>query len=142
MTAQNARDAWTRLGEMLENRRVEMDTRYSNRSLFAEERGIDPRLAYDVEKGARANYRRPTRRAIEVAYGWRAGSIERVLAGGEPLLVPQPNSSGRPDLDGPLRSIAEDPDLDPEVKAAMIEVALRLRERRQPGNGHEHRRHA
>ena len=79
--------AWQRLGRMLERRRVELDTRYSNLSLFTAERGVDYRMAWDLEHGARTNYRRPTLMAAEVSYGWKPGSIESVLAGGEPLLA-------------------------------------------------------
>jgi hypothetical protein len=63
---------------------VELDTRYRNRTLFAQERGIDYRLAYDVEMGARDNYRRPTRRAIEVAYGRPPNWIDERLAAEDP----------------------------------------------------------
>ena len=80
-------EVWRRLGRMLELRRVELGTRYSNLSLFAEERGIDYRMAWDVEHGARSNFRRPTLTAIEIAYGWQPGSIAAVLAGGAPSPV-------------------------------------------------------
>jgi hypothetical protein len=77
-------EAWQRLGEMLEGRRVALNPKYRNLVLFTAERGIDYRLAWDVEHAARTNYRRPTITAIEVAYAWRPGSIRLVLAGGEP----------------------------------------------------------
>jgi hypothetical protein len=76
--------AWLRLGELLQRRRAEIDTRYTNLALFAEERGIAYRVAWDIEHGRRENFRTPTKRAIEVAYHWPAGTIDRVLAGGEP----------------------------------------------------------
>ena len=84
MCAQPTKAAWVRLGEALERARVELDTRYRNRTLFAQERGIDYRLAYDVEMGARDNYRRPTRRAIEVAYGRPPNWIDERLAAEDP----------------------------------------------------------
>ena len=87
--------AWQRLGEMLERRRVELDTRYANLTRFSEERGIDYRLAWDIEHAARINYRRPTLTALEVAYGWRPGSIRLALAGRQP--VPE-ESDSRPDI--------------------------------------------
>jgi hypothetical protein len=79
-----SQEAWQRLGEMLEGRRVALDPRYRNLVRFTAERGIDYRLAWDVEHAKRTNYRRPTLTAIEVAYGWRPGSIGLVLAGGQP----------------------------------------------------------
>lgn len=86
--------AWRRLGQLLEQRRVELGTRYQNRALFATERGIDYRLSYDLESGARANYRRPTLAAVEVSYGWAAGSIQDVLSGGEPVPLAVPGRDG------------------------------------------------
>ena len=59
-------EAWQRLGEMLEGRRVALDPKYRNLVRFTAERGIDYRLAWDVEHAARTNYRRPTLTAIEV----------------------------------------------------------------------------
>ena len=85
MSASADTAGWKRVGELLEQRRVEIDTRYANLRLFAEERGIDYRLAWDLEHGARANYRRPTLTAAEVSYAWRPGSTRLVLAGGEPV---------------------------------------------------------
>jgi hypothetical protein len=76
---------WDRLGKLLEQRRVEMDPRWRDLTLFASERGLDWRMAWDVEHNKRTNYRRVTRVAIEVAYGWEPGSIERVLNGGDPV---------------------------------------------------------
>jgi hypothetical protein len=80
--------AWQRLGTLLERRRVELDPRYKNLTLFAKERGVDARMAWDIERARRTNFRRPTRRALEVAYGWQAGSIDSVLEGGVPMPLP------------------------------------------------------
>jgi hypothetical protein len=84
-------ETWRRLGRMLELRRVELATRYSNLSLFTAERGLDYRLAWDIEHAKRTNYRRPTLTAVEIAYGWRPGSIAGVLAGGRPAPAPDPD---------------------------------------------------
>ncbi len=75
---------WKRLGELLGRARVELDPRYANRRLFCKETGINYRLTTDVENGLRDNYGRSTKIAIEVAYGWAPGSINRVLDGGDP----------------------------------------------------------
>ena len=84
MTAQQDGSAWVRLGELLEERRVEIDPSYRNLRLFCEEAGLDYRLCWDIEHARRTNYRRPTLTAVEVAYGWKPGSIRSVLAGGDP----------------------------------------------------------
>lgn len=88
--------AWIRLGRLLEQRRVMMDSRYSNLALFAEERGINYRMAWDIEQGRRTNYRRATRLAIDVAYGWRPGSVDAVLEGRNP--DPLDEDDRRPEL--------------------------------------------
>ena len=130
-----SQEAWQRLGEMLERRRVELDTRYANLRLFSGERGIDYRLAWDVEHAARTNYRRPTLTSIEVAYALRPGSIRLVLSGGDPVLLDSEAAAQAPPphprySDPSLRRIDEDPDLTREEKDAMIALAVRMRERK------------
>jgi hypothetical protein len=96
---------WKRLGEQLVRRRIELDPRYSNRQLFAAERGIGYRTVSDLERARRGNYDDSTIAAVEVAYAVTAGSAARVLAGGE--LGPLP----------PLRAVPDraSPDDDPDV---------------------------
>lgn len=79
--------AWERLGKLLERRRVTMDPRYSNLSLFCQERGINYRMAWDAEQAQRTNFRSATRLAIDIAYGWEPGSTDEVLAGAQPRLA-------------------------------------------------------
>lgn len=82
---------WKRLGELLVRRRIELDPRYSNRQLFASERGLNYRTVSDIERGRRDNYEDATVTSVEVAYGVAAGSVARALGGGElePLAAPQ-----------------------------------------------------
>lgn len=68
---------------MLSHRRVEIDRRYSNLTRFCKENSIDYRLAWDLEKGARENYRPVTLAGVELAYRLEAGSIRDALAGGD-----------------------------------------------------------
>jgi hypothetical protein len=84
--------SWERLGELLVHRRVEIDLRYRNRQLFADERGLNWRLLYDIERAKRTNFEPETKAAIEVAYMLAPGSVDRVLAGGElePQSAPDP----------------------------------------------------
>jgi transcriptional regulator with XRE-family HTH domain len=79
----HAAGPWVRLGELLAQRRVEIDPRYKNRSLFADERGLNWRLLHDVERAKRANYAPDTVAALEVAYGLAPGAVGRALDGGE-----------------------------------------------------------
>lgn len=72
-------DAWRRLGDALVARRVQLDTRYSNRSTFADETGVDYRVLFDIENAKRTNFSRKTIAEIELAYGLPVGSIETAL---------------------------------------------------------------
>ena len=75
--------AWQRLGRLLKNRRLQIDPDYSNLTRFCRDRNIDYRLAWDIEKGARTNYREVTLAGVEAAYQLDPGSIASALGGGE-----------------------------------------------------------
>jgi hypothetical protein len=83
--------AWTRLGNLLAARRIELGARYKNKALFAREREINRRMLWNIESGTRDTYSADTLRAIESAYMLVPGSLDRVLAGGglEPLPPPR-----------------------------------------------------
>lgn len=82
MTSDGPRDqAWKDLGDLLMRRRIEIDPRYSNRSLFARENGAQLRILSAVELGERDTYEAGTISAIEVIYRLRPGAIRRFLAG-------------------------------------------------------------
>lgn len=78
---------WRRLGELLTARRVALGG--ANRTRFMEEQGVvkQSRIISDIELGKRTNYERGTLSLIEHVYGWKPGSIERVLRGGDPEVV-------------------------------------------------------
>jgi len=82
-TASDDAKAWSRLGELLIQRRVDLDPRYRNRQVFSDERHLDYRLCYDVEQAKRTNFGQATLAAIEQSYGLMPGSIRDVLAGGD-----------------------------------------------------------
>lgn len=80
-------EAWGRLGRMLERRRGELGYGFRQRSRFARERGggmISVKTISRLENGERASYPESTIGTVEAMYQWSAGSVERVLAGGEP----------------------------------------------------------
>lgn len=83
-------DDWERLGEQLTRRRVELAPRYGNRTVFAAERGIDYRLAYDIEEARRTNFRRTTLAGIAVAYAVTLDSVYATLKNGSLEPVPPP----------------------------------------------------
>lgn len=88
---------WERAGKLLVQRRTDMDPRYRNRRLFAEERGVNWRLLHDIERAKRTNFEPETLAAIESAYRLSPGNIERMLAGAglEPLPDAAPAAMAR-----------------------------------------------
>ena len=103
-------DDWRRLGLLLQRRRGELGPQVANLAKFTADRGLNYRMAWDLEAGARDNYRTATLRAGEVAYGWGAGSIDRVLEGGEPAAERPPARSANPldALPPAKRAVAEE----------------------------------
>ena len=79
-----ADERWQRLGDMLLNRRVEL-TGDTNREAFARKAGLRySRSLFDIENGKRDNYGPAMLAQLEQVYRWEAGSINAVLAGGQP----------------------------------------------------------
>ena len=76
--------AWSRLGALLRDRRIELDPRYRNRRTFVRETGLSYSVTSNIETGVRDDYGADTIRAVERAYRWQPGSIRTVLDGGEP----------------------------------------------------------
>lgn len=106
---------WKQLGEQLVRRRIELDPRYANRRLFADERGVNYRTVSDVERGRRDNYEDATITALEVAYAVKPGSVSHALAGGE--LEPLPGA--RPSL-APVPPLVTEGSAAAEVLAPLL----------------------
>ncbi|MFF4989669.1 hypothetical protein ACFY19_20920 [Streptosporangium saharense] len=75
-----SQEAWAQLGALLKARRVEIDTRYRNRSLFCRERQLHYRVVGDLEGARRTNFTADLLRAAEVAYGLARGAITTALS--------------------------------------------------------------
>jgi hypothetical protein len=123
--------AWTRLGELLIRRRIELDPRYRNRRAFTAERAVEYRIVNDIELGNRTNYESATIAALEAAYAIPAGSIGRILAGGEieipAATPPPPGPAPREDEEIPgVASMLATPGIGPYLAALDAE-------REQPG---------
>lgn len=116
-------DQWVRIGEFLQDRRVQIDTRYANLRLFADERGVNYRLAWDAEHARRENYARATLTSLDVAYGLQPGSIRNMIAGGEPALADVPSAEGRHFDDPRLQQIWAIDGLPESVRLGMIAFA-------------------
>lgn len=94
------RDAWLRLGRMLERRRGELGYGFRQRATFVRDRGagtISVKTISRLEKGERDSYPESTVGTVEAMYQWSPGSVESVLTGGEPsALVAAPPPDRNP----------------------------------------------
>ncbi|HWF83049.1 MAG TPA: hypothetical protein VN695_20930 [Streptosporangiaceae bacterium] len=90
-------ESWLRLGRVLERRRGELGYGFRQRDRFVRECGggrISVKTISRLEKGQRGSYPESTIGTIEAMYKWSPGSVEAVLAGGDPnvILVPPPGN--------------------------------------------------
>lgn len=123
---------WQRLGELLTRRRVELDKRYRNRTLFATERGLNYRLAYDIEEAKRTNFSPAALALIASAYAVTPASMDDALAGGElvpvaPAEAPPLPEAGAPGPAGDALAaggLEPDDEGDPDVQMLRAVVAL------------------
>jgi hypothetical protein len=123
---QDSSPAWTRLGDALIRRRIEMDPRYRNRRRFVDERGAEYRTVSDIEKGRGRNFEPATIIAVESTYRLAPGAIRRYL-NGAPELEPAPGTPGAPAPDEPgAGEPAAGPPADTtadEMVAAVLQLA-------------------
>ena len=82
----SAGPAWERLRRILVTRRVQLDPAYANRGVFARSEGVKVSYAVirDLETGARVNFDPATLALADASYRYAAGSIQRVISGGDP----------------------------------------------------------
>lgn len=102
--------AWQRLAAKLTERRATLRPEWSERTTFARDTGLSYRSISDLETARRDNYKASWLVKVEKAYEWEPGSIQSVLAGGEPAErgstptpLPQKGSSqsaSAPEYDG------------------------------------------
>jgi transcriptional regulator with XRE-family HTH domain len=74
---------WSHLGRLVRERRTELGLTQAEVQTAG---GPSPATLYLIEIGRRGSYRPQVLRRLERALGWRAGSVRRVLAGGQPML--------------------------------------------------------
>lgn len=72
---------WARLGRLVAAERARRGLTVNQ---FADSAGVSPRTLQRIEAGHEGPYRNATVSRLEDALGWRPGSTETVLAGGEP----------------------------------------------------------
>ncbi len=83
----------------MDARRAELDLTWDKAAELA---SVSKETLFQVARGRHP--RKLTRARIERAFGWRAGSIDTVLAGGEPVQIEQESPA---EVDDELRDIAE-----------------------------------
>lgn len=122
---------WERLGRLVVAARVAGGMH--SREQFASASGFSTRFLGDVEKARRTNYDQASLARLEKVLGWKPGSIDSILAGGEPTRVQAGTEDTAEDddfadLELEVRMILEW-DLPENVKQDLITEAWRLRER-------------
>jgi transcriptional regulator with XRE-family HTH domain len=76
------RQDWAHLGRLVRERRTELGLTQAEVHGGG---GPSPATLYLIETGGRDTYRPQVLRRLERALRWRAGSVRRVLAGGQPV---------------------------------------------------------
>jgi transcriptional regulator with XRE-family HTH domain len=128
---------WKRLGDYVIARRIALGMR--DRRALAAATGVTDRTLGKIENGKRVSA--STLGAVENHLGWGPGSCRRILAGGDPALLPASESIPRYD-DPTLQHIAEVPGLPPDVVRGLIALARNWREQQDEDQGTPHRRQA
>jgi hypothetical protein len=88
-TLQNHRgdtEAWGRVGELLRVQRQLLDRRYANRRVFADERGLNYKAVYDLERAGtagRTDFTLDTILTLADGYGVTPDSLGAALEGGD-----------------------------------------------------------
>lgn len=99
-----------RLGQRVRERRMELGL---SSPVAADRAGINRDTWRNLEAGTRA-IRDYNHRPIERALNWQAGSIDAILAGGEPILAESaayhPNANGDAYTDPETGEVYDDPD--------------------------------
>lgn len=108
-------DGWVRLGEAIRDRRRALGM---SQLELAQAAGISEAMLRVIERARRTNVRPVTLGAVARALGWTRDSVDRVLAGGDPVLDE--------DRD---RSVAELKRQVAELQARLDEVERDLRAR-------------
>lgn len=107
---------WKALGQAVINRRADLG--YTQRELAAR-MNMSERILGAIEQAERGSYARSTVRALERGLLWEAGSVESLLAGGQPKELPIPS---------PAEGLAgmSDAELVAQISERITELARRL----------------
>lgn len=119
---------WERLGKMVIDRRLALGLRTRDQAAIAT--GISVRLLADLELGVRDNYEPYTLVRLEQGIGWLPGSVDAILQGGYPSLLPGTVGAEIDPVEAELQLIRQS-DLPDEQKAAILEYTRELAERQR-----------
>lgn len=119
---------WERLGKMVIDRRLALGLRTRDQAAIAT--GISVRLLADLELGARDNYEQYTLVRLEQGIGWLPGSVDAVLAGGYPSLLPGTVGAEIDPVEAEMAIIRQS-DLPDAQKQAILEYTRQLAERQR-----------
>jgi transcriptional regulator with XRE-family HTH domain len=89
---------WFHLGQLVRERRTELGLTQAE---IHSAGGPSAATLYLIETGRRGSYRPQVLRRLERALGWRAGSVRRVLEGGQPVLEGEEKIISPPGEDRP-----------------------------------------
>lgn len=111
-----------RLAEHVVARRVQLG--YQRRPAFVEAAGISLRTLGDIENGRRDRYDPATIASIEHALKWATGSVNRILAGDDPIELRTDNDK-TPEADDPLLlQVMRRDDITDEQKRRIVQILL------------------
>lgn len=117
-------DARVRLGKLLNRRRVDIDPRYHNRRIFAEERGVGYFTVLDIElaKPRSLKFEQSTVANLERAYGLGHGAIDKFLEDGGELAIldGQPaEAASAPEDESPDEPVLTIPEIRRQIHALL-----------------------
>ena len=121
-------DGWARLGEAIRDRRRALGM---SQLELAQAAGISEAMLRVIERARRTNVRPATLGAVARALGWTRDSVDRVLAGGDPVLDEDRDRSVAElkrqvaELQARLDEVERDLGLDAESRARRNRISAR-----------------
>lgn len=119
---------WKRLADHVYAGRVALGMK--TRKQLADAAGFSDRLLGSVERGERGNYDDRTKARLERALGWAPGSVDVILAGGDPIEPAVDNADDEfAVLKLTVQEIMARTDLPEQVKLRVVAEAMDVQDR-------------
>jgi transcriptional regulator with XRE-family HTH domain len=90
-------EKWQRLARLVTHRRVRLG--HASQTEFASASGLKIRTLNNIENARRPGYDPSTIALLEQGLQWQPGSVEAILAGGDPTPAPAAAADVPPDVD-------------------------------------------